>query len=62
MVPPLPWEEWVALLATELTALKCHRKQGDDMRIPWWDQGAGTFADDPACEADSTNTVMSGSS
>ena len=47
-MPPQPLEERVTRLETEVNALKRHLKQGDAMRIPWWEQIAGTFADDPA--------------
>jgi hypothetical protein len=49
-MPPLQLEERVALLEMEVTELKRQLKQGDEMRVPWWDQVAGTFVDDPAFE------------
>ncbi len=46
LMPRLQLEERVALLEMEVTELKRQLKQGDEMRVPWWDQVAGTFVDD----------------
>ena len=44
----LPLEERVALLESEVTQLKRVLNQGAAVRPPWWEQIAGTFANDPA--------------
>lgn len=43
-----PLEERVALLETEVMQLKQYLKQDDGLPLVWWQQIAGTFADDPA--------------
>ena len=39
-------EERIALLETEVTQLKHYLTHTDAARAPWWEQIAGTFADD----------------
>ncbi len=47
-MPLQPLEERVAVLETEITQLKQFLKQEDVLPTAWWEQIAGTFADDPA--------------
>jgi hypothetical protein len=49
-MPAEALEERVALLEADMLQLKRQLAQNKQDRAPWWEQIAGTFADDPAFE------------
>ena len=46
----VPLEERVTILEGEVARLKSHLENTASPGKPWWEQIAGTFADDPAFE------------
>jgi hypothetical protein len=49
-MPTVSLEERVALLEREVARLTGHLENTAPADTPWWEQIAGTFADDPAFE------------
>jgi hypothetical protein len=49
-VASLTLKDRVAALETEVARLKAKLDEQEKGRLPWWEQIAGTFANDPAYE------------
>lgn len=40
-------ENRISILETEMASIKSKIERNEETKIPWWEEIAGTFADDP---------------